>query len=68
MIDFTEYTPEELSLLAFDLALILSKDKDAEELAVMSSFLLLISDTISLLAVQKDNLNTLKEKSENSTT
>jgi len=65
MINFAQYTPEELTLLAYDLALILSKDRDAAELAVMSSFLLLISDTIGLLATQKDNLNTLKEKAKN---
>ncbi len=62
MIDFTQYTPEELSLLAFNLALILSKDRTVEELSVMSSFLLVISDTISLIAAQKANLNALKEK------
>ena len=65
MINFAQYTPEELTLLAYDLALILSKDRDAAELAVMSNFLLLISDTIGLLATQKDNLNTLKEKADN---
>ena len=67
MIDFTQYTPEELTLLAYDLSLILARDKDAQELAIMSSFLLVISDTISLLAAQKENLIILKEKAEKDT-
>ncbi|MGM9973969.1 MAG: hypothetical protein ACI33K_08015 [Clostridiaceae bacterium] len=64
MIDFTQYTPEELALLALDIAIILSKGKEVDELSVMSSLLLVISDNLSLIASQKANLNSIIEKTQ----
>ena len=64
MIDFTQYTPEELALLALDIAIILSKGKEVDELSVMSSLLLVISDNLSLIASQKANLSSILEKTQ----
>ena len=64
MLDFTKYTPEELTLLAYNLALILAKDRSVEELSVMSSMLLAISDMIALIASQKANLISIEEKAQ----
>ena len=64
MIDFSKYSPEELTLLAYDLALILAKDRSVSELAVMSSMLNSISDIIGLIAIQKDNLESLRKSAE----
>ena len=64
MIDFTQYTPEELALLALDIAIILSKGKEVDELSVMSSLLLVISDNLSLIASQKANLSSIIEKTQ----
>lgn len=64
MLDFTQYTPEELALLALDISLILSKDRGIEELSVMSGLLLVISDNLSLIVSQKANLNSIIEKTQ----
>ncbi len=65
VLDFKNFSPEELSLAAEALSVALSKDKDSSYLDVLGNFLVSVGSSILTIAAQIDYLEKLASKENN---
>lgn len=63
MIFTDNFTPEELAILSNVIAIELCKDRTANEISVISSFLSAVGDIMAIIAAQREQLESLQEES-----
>jgi Sec-independent protein translocase protein TatA len=55
-------SPTELTILANVVSLIIAEGKTADELNILGSFITTVGDLVSMIAAQKENLQTIQDK------